>query len=177
VDIQAALEPLPPGVTMHRWNLDDGVFMCSVVEFEGVMAALQQALPFLGLEINVRKTTVCGPGLMPATSLLRAATRLHLEEGTDVLGVPSKPPRWGPTWESLVQNLHPLARRLGAWQIRSPRMRNCLGPAKVQYALRTLPLRHGGLRVKDHGDPADHMERGDGHARLGRGMVAGHPAH
>jgi len=40
--IQAALEALPPGFTMHSWYLDDGVFMGSVVEVEGVLAALQQ---------------------------------------------------------------------------------------------------------------------------------------
>jgi len=30
---------------MHRWFLDYGVFMGSVVEVEGVMAAMQHALP------------------------------------------------------------------------------------------------------------------------------------
>jgi len=43
--IHAALEALPPWGTMHRWYLDDGVFMGSVVEVEGVLAALPQALP------------------------------------------------------------------------------------------------------------------------------------
>jgi len=54
----AALGALPPGGTMHRWYLDDGVFMGSVVEVEAVLAALQRALPPLGLELNMRKTTV-----------------------------------------------------------------------------------------------------------------------
>jgi len=43
--IHAALGALPPGGTMHRWYLDDGVFMGSVKEVEEVLAALQQALP------------------------------------------------------------------------------------------------------------------------------------
>jgi len=43
--IHAALGALPPGGTMHSWYLDDGVFMGSLVEVEGVLAALQQALP------------------------------------------------------------------------------------------------------------------------------------
>jgi len=46
----------------------------------------------LGLELNMRKTTVWGPGLVPATSLLAAATRLHLEADTEVLGVPIHSP-------------------------------------------------------------------------------------
>jgi len=85
--IQAALEALPPGSTMHRWYLDDGVIMGSVVEVEEVLAALQQALHPLGLELNTRKTTEWGPGLVPAASTLAAAARLHLEQGTEVLGV------------------------------------------------------------------------------------------
>jgi len=55
--------------TKHRWSLDDGVFMGSVAEVEGVLAVMQQALPPLGLEVNMGKTKVWGPGLVP---------RLHL---------------------------------------------------------------------------------------------------
>jgi len=91
--IHAALGALPPGGTMHTWYLDDGAFMGSVVEVEGVLAALQQALPHpLGLELNMRKTTIWGPRLVPATSPLAAATRLHLEEGTEVRVVPLHSP-------------------------------------------------------------------------------------
>jgi len=57
-----------------------------------VLAALQQVLGPLGLELNMRKTTVWGPGLVPATSPLASATRLHLEEGTEVKGVPIHSP-------------------------------------------------------------------------------------
>jgi len=51
---------------------------------QGVLAALKQALPPLG--------PYGGPGLVPATSPLTAATSLHLEAGTEVLGVPIHPP-------------------------------------------------------------------------------------
>jgi len=100
--IQAPLDALPPGGALHRWYLDDGVFMGSVAEVEGVLAALQQTLPPLGLELNLRNTTVWGPGLVPAASPLAAATCLHLEVVTEVLESRSTPPstrrRWGPTW-------------------------------------------------------------------------------
>jgi len=86
--IQAALESLPPGRTMHRLYLDDGLFMGSVVEVEGVLAALQRALPTLGPELKMQKPTVWSPGLVPAASPLVAATHLHLEQVTEVLGVP-----------------------------------------------------------------------------------------
>jgi len=58
--------------------------MGSVTEVEGVLTALQHALPPLGLELNLRKTTVWGPGLVPAASPLAASTLLHLEGGTEV---------------------------------------------------------------------------------------------
>jgi len=64
--IQAALNALRPSGTLHRWHLDDGVFMGSVAEVEGVLTALQQTLPPLGLELNLHKTTLWGPGLVPA---------------------------------------------------------------------------------------------------------------
>jgi len=75
--IQAALDapPPPPG-------------RVTVAQVEGVLGALTQTLPPLGLELNLRKTTVWGPGLVPASSPLAAAARLHFEEGTEVLGVP-----------------------------------------------------------------------------------------
>ena len=90
--IQAALDALPPRGALHRWYLDDGVFLGSVAEVEEVLGALQHTLPPLGLELNLRKTTVWGPGLVPATSPLAAASRLHLEGGTEVLGVPIHSP-------------------------------------------------------------------------------------
>jgi len=80
--IQTALDALPSGGDLQRWYLDDGILMGSEV------TALQHALPPLGLELDLRKTTVWGPDLVPAASPLAAATRLHLEEGTEVLGAP-----------------------------------------------------------------------------------------
>jgi len=40
----------------------------------------------------MRKTTGWGPGLVPVTSPLAAATRPHLEAGTEVLGIPIHSP-------------------------------------------------------------------------------------
>jgi len=85
--IQATLDALPQRGALHRWYLDDGVFLGSVAEVEEVLGALQKTLPPLGRELNLSKTTVWGPGLVPASSALAAATRLHLEGGTEVLGV------------------------------------------------------------------------------------------
>jgi len=53
------MDTLPQGGALHRWYLDDGVFMGSVAEVEEVLGALQRALPPLGLELNLRKTR-CG---------------------------------------------------------------------------------------------------------------------
>jgi len=67
-----------------------------------VLGALTQTLPSLGLEFNLRKTTVCGPGLVPESSALTAATRLHLEEGTKMLWVPIHSPLYhAPVWTHL----------------------------------------------------------------------------
>jgi len=141
---------------MHRWYLDDCVFMGSVVEVEGLLAVLQQALPPLGLELNMRKTTVWGPGLVPASSPLAAATRLHLEAGTEVLGVPIHSPVYhSPVGTHLGTLKGKFARTCAAvaaladTQCAHALMRSCLGPAKLQYALRNLPLRHTAVLAAD----------------------------
>jgi len=76
--------------------------MCSVAEVEGLLMDLQHTVPPLGLELNLRKTTVWDPGLALVASPIAAATRQHQGGGTDVLGVPIHSPsthrRWGPTW-------------------------------------------------------------------------------
>jgi len=61
--IQASPDALPPCGALHWWYLDDGVFMGSVAEVEGMLTALKHTLPPLGLELNLRKTTVWGPVL------------------------------------------------------------------------------------------------------------------
>jgi len=90
--IQAALYALPQGggpaqVLPGRWGLPG-----LGGEVEEVLGVLRQTMPPLGLQLNLRKTTVWDPGLVPASCPLTAATRLHLEEGTEVLGVPIQSP-------------------------------------------------------------------------------------
>jgi len=53
----------------------------------------------------MRKTTVWDPGLVPAASSLAAATRLYLEEGTEVLGVPIQSPLYGSAVEAHLGKL------------------------------------------------------------------------
>jgi len=147
--ILAAVDALPPGGALHRWYLDDRVFMGSMAEVEGALTALQQTLLPLGPELNLRKTTVWGPGLVPAASPLAAAMRLHMEGGTEVLGVPIHSPLYpSPERTHLGTLKGKFARTCAAvaaladTQSAHALMRSCLGPAKVQYALRTLPIHH-----------------------------------
>jgi len=142
-------------------------------------------LPPLGLELNMRKPTVWGTGLVHAASPLAAATRLHLEEGTLVLGFPHKiqplrlrgggPP--GQVGCEICTNLLG-GRGLGKHAVRAgahselPRARE----DSVRPAHPTTPP-HGGLRGRDNDDPAGHMEHGGGQARLGCRKGAGNPAH
>jgi len=114
-----------------------------------VTGALRQTLSPLGLELNLRKATIWGPGLVPASSPLTAAIRLHLDEGKEVLGVPIHSSLYHvPVGTHLGTRKGNFARTcssvaaLAATQCAHALMRSCLGPAKVQYALHTLPLRH-----------------------------------
>jgi len=49
VGLQAAVEALPFGGALHRWYLNDGVFMGSVPEAEEILRSLQSSLPSIGL--------------------------------------------------------------------------------------------------------------------------------
>jgi len=120
------------------------------------MRALQQILPPLGMELNLRKRTVWGPGLVPASSPLAAATRLHLEGGTEGLRVPIHSPIYhSPVRTHLGTLKGNFARACAAVaaladsQCLHALMRSCLGPAKAQYVLRTLPLRHTAVYAAD----------------------------
>jgi len=86
---------------------------------------------------------------MPVASPLAAATRLHLEGGTEVLGAPIHSPLYpSPVGTHLGTLKAKFARTcadlaaLADTQSAHALMRSCLGPAKVQYALLTLPMRH-----------------------------------
>jgi len=50
---------------LHRWYLDDGVLLGSVTEVEEVLADLERTLLPLRLELNLRNTTLWGPGHCP----------------------------------------------------------------------------------------------------------------
>jgi len=113
-----------------------------VYEFCGgsgrVLTALQQTLPTFGLELNLRKTTVCGPGLVAATSPLAAATRLRLDGGMEVLGVPIHSPFYSsPVGTHLADLKVTFARTCAAVaaladpQSAHALRRYCLCPAKV----------------------------------------------
>jgi len=95
------------------------------------------------------KNTVWGLGLVPAGSPLASAPRLHLQQGTEVLGVPIQSPLYPSAVEAHLVKLgakfaHTCSAVGGLADTQSAHalMRNCLGPAKGQYALLTLPLRH-----------------------------------
>jgi len=158
--IHAAMDAPPSCGALQRWYVDDGGFIGSVAEVEGVLTSLQNTLPLMGLEFNLRQKTVWGPGLVPAASSLAAATRLHLEGGTEVLGVPINSPLYpSPVGARRGAKIRKFARTCAAvaaladTQSAHALMRSCLGPAKVQYALRTLPIRHTAAFAADFTAP------------------------
>jgi len=101
------------------------------------------------MEFDMRNTTMWGPGVVPATSPLIAATRQHLEEQTYVLGVPIQSPLYASAEEAhlgkLAAKFAHTCSAVGGWadtQSAHALMRNCIWPAKLQHAMRTLRLRH-----------------------------------
>jgi len=147
--IQAAIEAQPPGGTMHKWYLDDGVFIGSVMEVEGVLAALQRALPHLTWS-SICGRPRCGARawcqrrsltLPPHACIWKRGQRCCYFSFTP----PSTPPRWihTPLYTSAMEAY--LA-KLGAKFARAcsavaclahtrsaqALMRSCLGPVKME---------------------------------------------
>jgi len=94
--------------------------------------------PF-GLELNMRKTIVCGQKQVPAASPLAATTRLHLEEGTKVLGVPIRSPLYASAVEAHLgkfgakfAHTYSAVGGLAETQSEHVLMRQFLGPEKEQ---------------------------------------------
>jgi len=118
------------------------------------------------------KETVWGQALVTASSPLTAATRLHLEEGTEVLGVPIHSTLYHlPVGTHLGTLKGKFARTCAAvaalsdTQCAHALMRSCLGPTKVRSAHLASPS-HGGLRGGHHCNPAGHVGHGGGHAHV-----------
>ena len=85
--VHRALNAVPGGAHIQRWYLDDGILLGPPPALEAALGHLMVCLRPLGLSLNLRKTTLWGPGSWPASSLLASAIRVPLEEGACVLGV------------------------------------------------------------------------------------------
>jgi len=127
-----------------------------VAEVEEVLGALRQTLPPLGLELNLRKTTVWGPRLVPASSPLTAAATPSSGGGHGGAGgtdpLPPQPRAGGDppgNAKGKLARTSAAVVALAYTQCAHALIRSCLGPAKVEYALRTLPLLHTAVFAED----------------------------
>jgi len=112
-----------------------------------MLSVLQVELPKLGLELNVARTMLWGPGVPGEASPLRRAARLELENSMQVLGVPicihiGDAPLSQPLTGVQAKQTMLLGKvgELSDKQSAHALMRMCLGPSRIQNALRTLPL-------------------------------------
>jgi len=146
--VQAALDALPPGRAIHRWYLDDGVFMGSVAEVEGVLTAVHQTLPPpLRAQPPDDDRVGSGPGArgVPARSsdtpvLGRRHRGAESPDPIPPLPITGGGPLGCP--EGQVR-AHMRGRSGPGGHPERPCAHAVLpGAAKVQYALRTLHIRH-----------------------------------
>ena len=149
------LDRLPPGCLLAKWYLDDGVLMGPRDALARSFAFLKEEFAAVGLRVNAGKSTLWGPGgEIPVegsgtTLSLRGVTVLPFEGGTTVLGVPIDAPlgEGGRCAEQFTAKLAAkftslvgLISRLPDTQVAHRLLRQCLGPGRVTYALRCLPL-------------------------------------
>jgi len=136
---------MPTGGAIHRWYLDDGVFMDSVTEVEGVLTASSTPCSQWASSLTYVKRP-CGARAwclrLPSSRQRHACTWKEARRcwGRDPLG-PLPIAGGGPPGCTEGQVRAAVA-ALADTQSAHALMRSCLKPAKVQYALRTLPIRH-----------------------------------
>ena len=127
-----------PQARICRWYLDDGVLLAPAAQAEAALSDLVSGFAALGLQVNLGKTTVWGPGATAGGPLLAAAR--HLPPGTApvVLGVPVATRDCEPALRDGLRNtvaeFRELAARISSLpdsQVAHALLRQCLGPAKV----------------------------------------------
>jgi hypothetical protein len=153
------------------WYLDDGLIVGALEPIADYLAALVPALQNIGLQINLTKCSLWGPGIQtaadPVDNVPDALDICHPLRhipitpygggaGITVLGVPCDAPGQGThaggVWGRAVDaTLHVLSRlrQLPDGQIRHCLVRYCLDACKVNHLMRSTNLDHGAKACQD----------------------------
>ena len=139
------------------WYLDDGTIVGPLEQVTAYLRALGPALETCGLQVNLRKCTLWGPGapvtwdsvptdVVPGDHPVRFVpiTPWGTDDGLSVLGVPVDSPRHSGCLEGQAMDLaFDLLRRLRLLpdgQIRHCLLRFCLDACRVTHLMRSCPV-------------------------------------
>ena len=104
-------------------------------------------MPHSGLELNLSKCKLFGPGASCEDPAFDDIPRVSLASGTVVLGVPIGSDEFIATYlEDVCANLAHLAKRIGLLKSAIAKfllLRACFGTCRINHLLRSLPFEHG----------------------------------
>ena len=144
------------------WYLDDGLLVGTLEQITAYLEKLPSKLEAIGLQINLNKCTMWGPGIQRADDIsdnipdslpighpIRSIPVVPYggSQGITMLGVPcdaaSQSPQTTKVWQSAVDNTLTVLdkmRRLPDGQMRHCLIRHCLDACKVNHLMRTTPI-------------------------------------
>ena len=161
---------LQRSLTWQCWYLDDGTFVGPMDAIVSYLEALIPALHHIGLEVNLAKCALWGPGVqqegdmcahipeeLPEDHPIRRipVTPFGPSHGITFLGVPVDFPgssvQVAGKWEKAVAGTLEMLERLRLLpdgQLRHCLLRHCLDACRVQHLMRSTP-RSGGAQFSD----------------------------
>ena len=135
------------GLVIHMWYLDDGILVGTVEAIKAALLLLKEHLPWRGLDLNLAKCKLFGPGASTSDPAFEGIPRYSLDQGTVVLGVPIGTATFVEDFVSEVcAKLSHMADRIGLLKSNIARfllLRACFGACRVNHPLRSLPFQHG----------------------------------
>ena len=148
IALQPVIERLRDiGLELNIWYLDDGLLVGSVNTVKAALELLKELLPWRGLELNVSKCKLIGPGASNRDPAFEGIPRSSLDEGTVVLGVPVGNADFVEHFvNDVITKLSNMAARIDLLKSNNAKfllLRACFGACRINHLLRSLPFRHG----------------------------------
>ena len=148
IALQPVIERLRDGgLELNIWYLDDGLLVGNVNAVKAALTLLKEHLPWRGLELNLSKCRLIGPGAAQPDPVFDGIPRSSLDEGMVVLGVPVGNPDFMERFvNDVVTKLTNMAARIELLKNNVAKfllLRACFGVCRINHLLRSLPLRHG----------------------------------
>ena len=135
------------GLVFTAWYLDAGILCRSIEAVKTTLEFLQQYLPGIGLELNLAKCKLFGPGAQADEPIFVGIPRIPMSEWTTVLGVPvGSDSNEEKAIDDVCEKLSTLLSKVALSKYSLAKfllLRASFGAYRVNHLLRSVPFHHG----------------------------------